>query len=121
MIKADISERVRKRVRIPKEEAAALVDTVFEAIKEALERGDNVKVSGFGKFIVRAKRARLGRNPQSGSNIEILARRVATFRPSHLLRKALNSNADTASRVPARSSGSVRHEQQWPAPLEVRK
>lgn len=121
MIKAEISERVSKRVRIPKEEAAELVDVVFEALREALERGDRVKVSGFGKFIVRAKQARVGRNTQSGSKIEIVARRVATFRLSDLLRKALNSNADTASGVPARSSGSVRHERQWPAPLEVRK
>jgi integration host factor subunit alpha len=59
-------------------------------MKEALEREETVKISGFGKFVVRQKRARRGRNPQTGGDIEITPRKVLTFRPSLLLKKAIN-------------------------------
>ena len=63
---------------------------VSTGMKETLERGDKVKVSGFGNFQVRHKKARIGRNPQTGKEIEISARRVLTFRPSQVLKAALN-------------------------------
>jgi integration host factor subunit alpha len=66
------------------------VDLVFDLLKETLETGDKVKISGFGNFVIREKRSRKGRNPQTGEEIQISARRVLTFKPSQVLRKALN-------------------------------
>ncbi len=90
MTKADIIESVYEKVGFSKKEAAEIVEMVFDTIKETLERGEKIKISGFGNFIVRDKKARVGRNPQTGKEIEISARRVLTFRPSQVLKNALN-------------------------------
>lgn len=90
MTKADIVEGVYEKVGFSKKESAEIVELVFDTLKETLERGDKVKVSGFGNFLVRFKKARVGRNPQTGKEIEISARRVLTFRPSQVLKAALN-------------------------------
>jgi integration host factor subunit alpha len=88
--KADIIESVYEKVGFSKKEAAEIVEMVFDTIKETLERGEKIKISGFGNFIVRDKKSRVGRNPQTGEEIEISARRVLTFRPSQVLKNALN-------------------------------
>lgn len=75
-----------------KKEAADLVDLIFELMKETLGRGENIKISGFGNFVLRDKRERQGRNPQTGDPITISARRVLTFKPSQLLKQALNGD-----------------------------
>jgi integration host factor subunit alpha len=90
MTKADIIEGVYEKVGFSKKESAEIVELVFDMVKETLERGDKIKVSGFGNFLVRHKKTRMGRNPQSGQPIEIPARRVLTFRPSQVLKSALN-------------------------------
>jgi integration host factor subunit alpha len=72
-----------------KREASEIVEAFFEVIKESLERGDTVKVAGFGNFVVRDKKSRVGRNPQTGEAIEISARRVVTFKASDLLKRKL--------------------------------
>ncbi len=90
MTKADIIEGVYERVGFSKKESAEIVELVFDTVKETLERGDKIKISGFGNFQVRPKKARVGRNPQTGKEIEISARRVLTFRPSQVLKSALN-------------------------------
>jgi len=89
--KADIIESVYEKVGFSKKEAAEIVEMVFDTIKETLERGEKIKISGFGNFIVRDKKSRVGRNPQTGEEIEISARRVLTFRPSQVLKNALNA------------------------------
>jgi len=91
MTKAEIVERVYERVGFSKKEAADIVELVFDLMKETLENGEKIKVSGFGNFIVKEKRARRGRNPQTGEEIEIAPRRVLTFRPSQTLKKLLNT------------------------------
>jgi len=91
MTKADIVGNVYENVGISKKESAEIVELVFEIIKETLEGGNNVKISGFGNFILRDKTPRRGRNPQTGDEIEISARRVLTFRPSQVLKRLLNS------------------------------
>ena len=68
-----------------------MVDLFFDTIKETLEYGEKLKVSGFGNFVVRSKRERIGRNPQTGEAIKISARKVLTFKPSQVLKNALNS------------------------------
>jgi len=94
MTKADIIESVYERVGFSKKESAEIVELVFDMLKETLERGDKVKISGFGNFQPRYKRARPGRNPQSGQPIEITARRVVKFVPSQVLKAALNQGRD---------------------------
>lgn len=91
MTKADIVESVYEMVGFSKKEAAQMVDTVFEVIKESLEDGEKIKISGFGNFVIKEKRARKGRNPQTGEEIEISSRKVLTFKPSQTLKKLLNS------------------------------
>ncbi|HLL01301.1 MAG TPA: integration host factor subunit alpha [Myxococcaceae bacterium] len=93
MTKADIIEGVYEKVGFSKKESAEIVELVFDTLKETLERGDKIKISGFGNFQVRQKKARVGRNPQTGKEIEISARRVLTFRPSQVLKSALNGEA----------------------------
>jgi integration host factor subunit alpha len=66
------------------------VDSVFDIMKDCLARGEKIKISGFGNFVVKEKKARRGRNPQTGQEIEISARRVLTFKSSQVLRKALS-------------------------------
>lgn len=91
MTKADIIESVYNKVGFSKKESADIVEMVFTTMKATLESGEKIKISGFGNFIVREKKARIGRNPQTGEEIEISARRVLTFRPSQVLKNALNS------------------------------
>ena len=90
MTKAEIVEQIYERVGFSKKEAAELVEKVFEIMKETLAEGEKVKISGFGNFVVRDKAARRGRNPQTSEEIIIARRRVLTFRPSQVLRTALN-------------------------------
>ena len=73
--------------------ASEFIDQVFEIMKEALEKGEKVKIPGFGNFTVREKRARTGRNPKTGNKVEISARRVVIFKPGDALRKTLNRGA----------------------------
>jgi integration host factor subunit alpha len=97
MTKAEIIESVNKKVGLSKRESTRIVDTVFEIIKSTLEKEENVKISGFGNFMVRRKRSRRGRNPQTGEEIEISARKVLTFKASPVLKKALNQQANDMS------------------------
>lgn len=88
--KADIVEKVYEKIGFSKKEASELVELVFNSLKETLHKGEKVKISGFGNFLVRGKSERNGRNPQTGEQIKISARRVLTFRPSQVLKAMLN-------------------------------
>lgn len=90
MTKADIVEKVYQKIGFSKKESSELVELVFGTLKKTLEDGEKVKISGFGNFLVRDKRARIGRNPQTGEQIKITARRVLTFKPSQVLKAILN-------------------------------
>jgi len=91
MTKADIVQAVYTRLGgFSKKESADLVDLVFETMKETLGRGEKIKISGFGNFVLRDKRQRQGRNPQTGEPIVITERRVLNFKASQLLKQALN-------------------------------
>jgi integration host factor subunit alpha len=93
MTKADIIEQIYEKVGFSKKESAEIVELVFDTMKQTLEKGEKIKISGFGNFVVRQKRPRVGRNPQTGEEIEITARKVLTFRPSQVLKSALNKGA----------------------------
>ena len=86
LTKADIADRLFNEVGLNKREAKEFVDAYFEVIRESLESGENVKLSGFGNFQLREKNQRPGRNPKTGEEIPISARRVVTFRPGQKLR-----------------------------------
>lgn len=90
LTKARLVEQINTSVGVTKKEAGDLVDDVFDLVREALEQGDKVKISGFGNWIVKDKAARRGRNPQTNDPIVIARRRVLTFKPSQVLRGALN-------------------------------
>lgn len=90
MTKADMVELVYERIGVSKRESARIVETIFDVVKETLERGDNVKISGFGSFNIQHKKPRRGRNPQTGEEITISARRVLSFKASNVLRDQLN-------------------------------
>lgn len=89
LTKADIVEHIHRKIGFSKKDSAEICEKVFEAIKKTLERGEFVKLSGFGKFEVKQKRSRRGRNPQTGQEIEITARKVLSFKSSQILRKKL--------------------------------
>ena len=92
MTKAEIVQALYTRVGgFSKKESADIVDLVFEMMKETLGRGEKIKISGFGNFVLRDKRQRPGRNPQTGDPIKISERRVLTFKASQILKQALNA------------------------------
>lgn len=90
MTKLDITQNVSDKLGLSKRDSSRIVESVFGVMKEQLSKGDTVKISGFGNFVVRDKKARKGRNPQTGNEMEISARRVLTFKSSPILRKTLN-------------------------------
>lgn len=96
MTKAEIIEQIYEKVGFSKKESAEIVELVFDTMKETLEKGEKIKISGFGNFVVRQKRPRVGRNPQTGQEIEISARRVLTFRPSQVLKSQINKGGEEA-------------------------
>ena len=104
MTKAEIVEQIYEQVGFSKKESAELVEKVFEAIKETLSRGEKVRISGFGNFVVRPKNARKGRNPQTGEEILLEARRVLTFKPSPVLKNILNEEPVDAEQPKQASS-----------------
>ncbi len=103
MTKADIVEALYEKIGFSKKEAADLVELVFDTMKDRLAKGEKIKISGFGNFVVREKRSRVGRNPQTGQSIEISARRVLTFRPSQVLRAEVNTSLEGKPIVPTGS------------------
>jgi integration host factor subunit alpha len=88
--KADMVKIICEKMGWALKESTEIVDQVFEIMKETLEGGEKIKISGFGNFNIREKRPRKGRNPKTGEKLVISGRRVVTFKPSLVLRKALN-------------------------------
>ncbi|MBL1377323.1 integration host factor subunit alpha [Zobellella iuensis] len=86
LTKADIAEHLFTELGISKRDAKEMVEAFFEEIRTALEQGEQVKISGFGNFELRNKGERPGRNPKTGEDIPISARRVVTFRPGQKLK-----------------------------------
>jgi len=91
MTKADLVDKIHANTGLTKDEAFAYLETILETIKKTLETAETVKITGFGSFIVKKKENRRGRNPQTGEPITITARKILTFKPSTLLRQAINT------------------------------
>jgi len=90
MTKADMVKIICEKMGWALKESTEIVEPVFDIMKETLENGEKIKISGFGNFVVRQKRPRKGRNPKTGEEVIISGRKVVTFKPSNVLRKALN-------------------------------
>jgi integration host factor subunit alpha len=86
MTRADLAEALHRKVGLSRAESADMVEQILGHMSDALQRGENVKVSGFGTFVLRDKGQRIGRNPKTGVEVPIAPRRVLTFRASQMMR-----------------------------------
>jgi integration host factor subunit alpha len=102
LTKADISEALAMSLNLNKRDAKEMVEHLFEEIRQNLEKGESVKISGFGNFDLRDKEERPGRNPKTGQDIPISARRVVTFKPG----QKLKNRVEGYEGVPEAQSGS---------------
>jgi integration host factor subunit alpha len=93
LTKADLAERLHEELGLNKREVKDIVELFFDEIRSALESGNQVKISGFGNFDLRDKNERPGRNPKTGEEIPISARRVVTFRPGQKLKLRVEKHA----------------------------
>jgi len=92
MTKAGMVQRVQETTGFTKKDSVELVELVFGILKDTLESGEKIKIAGFGNFEVKEKADRRGRNPQTGEEITIEARRILTFKASAVLKESLNKN-----------------------------
>ncbi len=90
LTRVDLLEAVYRRIGLSRKESALLVQQVLDEMTDALVAGEAVKLSSFGRFVVRFKSERIGRNPKTGIEVPISQRRVMVFRPSHVLRAKIN-------------------------------
>lgn len=90
MIKADLVNKIAKEMNISKQEAEQGVSVFFKTIKEALLRGEEIELRGFGSFRFRTRNPRVGRNPRTGKQVEIPAKKILYFKPSKILKKMIN-------------------------------
>lgn len=90
MIKADLVNKIAKQMNISKQEAETGVNLFFHTIKEALMRGEEIELRGFGSFRFRQRGARAGRNPRTGQPVKVPAKKVLFFKPSKLLKNMIN-------------------------------
>jgi integration host factor subunit alpha len=94
--RADLCEAVYQKVRLSRSQTATLVELVLKEITDCLERGESVKLSSFGSFVVRKKGQRIGRNPTTGKEVLISSRRVMTFKASAILKQRINGAPGSA-------------------------
>ncbi len=90
MIKADLINRIAQEMDISKQEAETGVNLFFETIKDALKRGEEIELRGFGSFRFRTRNARAGRNPRTGEPVQVPPKKVLYFKPSKLLKNMIN-------------------------------
>jgi integration host factor subunit alpha len=86
LTRADLAEALHRKVGLSRAESAVLVEQILDRMSDALAKGENVKISGFGTFVLRDKGERIGRNPKTGIEVPIAPRRVLTFRASQMMR-----------------------------------
>ncbi|HAU22829.1 MAG TPA: integration host factor subunit alpha [Erythrobacter sp.] len=87
LTRADLAETINRKMGLSRAESLEMVEEILDQMSDAMARGENVKISGFGSFILRDKRERIGRNPKTGIEVPITPRRVMTFRASQLLKE----------------------------------
>src|SRR3954468_9901633 len=98
MTKADLVEEVIRLTQLPRKESESIVETIFESIIEALQKGEKIEIRGFGSFRTRQRRGRVGRNPKTGAKVEVPAKKIPFFKPSKELKDFVNTaNGESAS------------------------
>jgi len=97
LTKADLIEEVLRISELPRKESETIVETIFESIIEALQKGDKIEIRGFGSFRTRQRRGRVGRNPKTGEKVEVPAKKIPFFKPSKELKDFVNTSGDGAS------------------------
>ena len=99
LTKEDLKKSIQDNLDIPKSESSTIIESFLETIKSSLESGEDVLISGFGKFLVKEKNERNGRNPATGNNLILGARRLVMFKCSGKLREKLNGRAEVSVSV----------------------
>ncbi|KQN81179.1 integration host factor subunit alpha [Sphingomonas sp. Leaf67] len=92
LTRADLSEEMHREIGLSRADSARVVEQILDHMCEALSQGENVKISGFGSFVLRDKGERIGRNPKTGVEVPIAPRRVLTFRASQMMRDRITTN-----------------------------
>ena len=101
MTKADIVNALYEKIGLSKKETAHIVEVVLETVKENLEKGEKIKLAGFGNFVVRRKVARKGRNPKTGEKVDVPPKKIPYFKMGKELKALLNSVAGEEARAAA--------------------
>ena len=102
LTKADLIEEVLRVTELPRKESETIVETIFESIIGALQKGEKIEIRGFGSFRTRERRGRVGRNPKTGEKVEVPAKKIPFFKPSKELKDLVNTGAGEATAsVPA--------------------
>jgi integration host factor subunit beta len=94
LTKADLIEEVLKVAELPRKESETIVETIFESIIEALQKGDKIEIRGFGSFRTRQRRGRIGRNPKTGEKVDVPAKKIPFFKPSKELKDFVNTTGE---------------------------
>ncbi len=97
LTRADLAAAINSAIGLSRTDAAALVEMIIDEILDCLESGEDVKISSFGNFAIREKKARIGRNPKTGEEVTITPRRVLTFKPSQVLKKKVDAGRGGSS------------------------
>src|SRR5579859_1851112 len=101
MTKAELIDEVSKVVEMTRKDSEIIVETIFESIVNSLHKGDKIEIRGFGSFRTRQRQPRVGRNPKTGSRVEVPSKRIPYFKPSKELRDVVNNSATAAAKEPA--------------------
>jgi integration host factor subunit beta len=96
LTKADLIEEVLRITELPRKESEIIVETIFDSIIQAIQKGEKIEIHGFGSFRTRQRRGRVGRNPKTGEKVEVPAKKIPFFKPSKELKDFVN-NAPTNS------------------------
>jgi integration host factor subunit beta len=108
LTKADLIEEVLKVTELPRKESEIIVETIFDSIIEAIQKGEKIEIRGFGSFRTRERRGRVGRNPKTGEKVEVPAKRIPFFKPSKELKDFVNSD-EAAAMTAAAEAAAGRH------------
>ena len=100
LTKADLIEEVLRISELPRKESETIVETIFESIIDALQKGDKIEIRGFGSFRTRQRRGRVGRNPKTGEKVEVPAKKIPFFKPSKELKDFVNTPEAAAAPTP---------------------
>jgi integration host factor subunit beta len=107
LTKADLIEEVLNITELPRKESETIVETIFDSIIGALQKGEKIEIRGFGSFRTRERRGRIGRNPKTGEKVEVPAKKIPFFKPSKELKDFVNNAATAAEASAAGESQAV--------------